>query len=289
MPGKAPAAAAPTADALQQMIQEQDAARAFKVESGADGRALVGGQQIDPSQAARPLPQPGAPAMPRQEDDDNEPATPGQTTPPPPPVAPVYPGQMPGAMPVNFELEMRQAQERIAQLEQTMQEEARLRAEHEFDARIDSLPEDQRPAARLARERELRLQSELTLAGIQLKQSHPLFVQTMDALAAHVDVEIDPAQYREMAGKLEPLLQSIIAAAVTAEKAKLNQDVQQQWGIRPTPEQATPPAPDNPAVLRYKAARIDVTKRPTDPEPMRRMIAAGEEIRRLGIDVTLIR
>lgn len=294
MAGKATAAPTPpTKEQLVQMIQQQSAApttEGFTVQS--DGPA--GGQSISPTTSASPMPEPGTPARPML--DANEPAVPGQAKAAETPATPAV-QQQPGTMQqpgqptqsIDFEREMREARDRITQLEASLKRDAEQRQEAEFQARLAAMPEAERPMVQYEHEKMLRLQTDLKLAGYELRTTHPLFVRTMDVLASEADVEIDPTQYRAMAAKMEPMLNAIVDERVASEKAALSAKAQQEWGIRPTTEQTATPSPDHPAIQRYKAARQDTLHRPSDPEAMRLLIAAGDEVRRLGLDLALVK
>lgn len=277
---------APTVDELQRMIADEDARRdTYQVVGDAEGSVHTGGNQIDPSQGGS-LP-PAAPARPAREDD--EPAKPGQQpqqqqAPPAtlgqPPTSPE-----PGAQQIDVQAELNEARDRIRRLEEENARRAAEAQDREFEARLAAMEtEEERSQARAEHERMLRLQSDLRLASYELRQNHPIFTQFMDAVANRIDVEIDPQEYRSLAADLEPIFRSIISEASAQDRVALQQQVQQQWGVRPTPEQAAPPPPDHPAIQRYQSIRQQVLKRPQDADLLRQLVAANNELQRLGID-----
>ncbi len=289
--GKAPQSPQELQQKILSMVKDQNASAGFSVASEAEPQ--VGGQQVSPTSGPTLPLMPGAPARPQGPDDD-EPARPTygyqQPTPEATPAAvpgPVYPGQPSAA--ATVEQELSEARERLGRMEQQMALDRKRQEQSAFDARLAALPEDQRAEARIERERMLRMEAEIRLVNRELEQTHPLFTQAMSAIALDADVEIDPDQYRTMAANLEPKLQAIVAQQVAAEKARLQQTVQQQWGVRSTPEQALPTPQDHPVIAAYKQARDDVRKRPQDPDVMRRLIKAGEALRRAGLDTSMVK
>lgn len=292
MAGKAQAAP-PSTEQLLQMIQGQGAITpdGFSVASANPGASAVlpgaGGQRIDPTSSPLPTPAPGAPARPMQEEDDS-PARSlyGQQIPPDAQPTPglavsATPGSGP---PQALDVQLAELRKQLDGMNQKMREDAEARSEAEYQARIAALPDDQRQAAITEHERMLRLNAELKLASMEMRDTHPLFVRTMDAYSSMADIEMDPAEYRRMAAALEPMLNGIIEERLAARRAELDQAVAKQWGVRPTPEQGMPPAPDDPDVTRYKQAREKVRKNNADPAAMRDLITAMERLRLKGID-----
>ncbi len=290
MAGKA-TKAAPTTEQLLGMIKEQGQPSGFSVASENPGAMAVqtgaGGQRLDPSASPNPTPQQGAPARPMQQEDD-APAVPGQQPEPEGEQQPTPPPQYGQAVGQTIDETVAELRKQLDDMNRKLREDAEARNEAEYQARIAALPEDQRQAAITEHERMLRLNAELKLASIEMRDTHPLFVRTMETYSTLADIEMDPTEYRRLAAAMEPMLNSIIEERLTARRAELDQQVTKQWGVRPTPEQGMPPAPDDPDVIKLREAREKVKKTSSDPATLRELIAVMDRLRLKGIDGSTI-
>jgi len=290
MPGKAQAPAAlPTlnAESIEKMIQ---AVKLQESRPAAPPPGEAGGQPVNPDYAARPLPTPGALARPMGPE-SQEPAIPqGPAVQPAPPVAPVatpsvYPGMTPG-QPDSLAAEVKAVSDQLAEMRAQWERDAERKRQEDAEARFAAIEDPaQRAEAKAEHYKSQAMAADVKLAAQELRATHPMFVDWMEALSTSgAEIELDAIGYRALATKTEPFFQALVDQRVVAKEKSLEQAVQEQWGVRPKPEDITPPPPDHPAITAYRKAREALHLRPTDADIMQQFIVAGTALRRLGLD-----
>jgi hypothetical protein len=278
-----PAKTAPTADQLVQMIQQRNAG-APSATVVSEGTPQLGGQGVSPTTTANPIPDPGAPARPMQEMD--EPAIPKGNPPVEAEVAEIAaPVAAPAAEP---NAEMQELNRRLAALEEERSRERRIAKDREEEARIAALPPEQQTEAKLHRAEMRALEAELRAEEMTLKLTHPDGVAALAALAEDNDIEIDPASYRKAVMRFQEQHDASVIASLHTRQAQLDRQVQAQWGVRPSPEQSAPPPPTDPDIMTLKQARLDYRRHANDPEMMKRLKLATDQLLRRGLDPSQI-
>lgn len=273
----------PAMDAGRILTMIQGMGQQSAVKHEASGQSINQGTVSLPPVPAAPRPigqageDPAVPSVVQQEPPAPDVSQPGPND------LPVIPGQRPAGEGVLQE-ELTAVNRRLAELELAAARAEDARQEEATAARISQLSEEERPAAWLEHEKMRRHQAEIRLAEVELAKTHPLYVRVMGVIAKNADIEVDAPGYRALADVVEPLLRDVIQQGSSDVTSQMQQQIQKEWGVRPTPDQAKPPAPDDPIVTEYKRTRDAVRKRPTDVDAMRRMIAAGTRLKEAGLD-----
>ena len=158
--------------------------------------------------------------------------------PPAPPVTPPAEAAVPPSAetPTDPAAEMELLRSRIAEMEAAQsasrEQQARQR-EIDFQRRLEALPAEERLQAELEWERSRRVEYEMSIVRDQTRQQAPLFVGFMDQLAQHVDIEMDPQEFRELASVMQPFIGELVRAGVQQERARLEAEYARTYGQLP--------------------------------------------------------